>query len=447
MPETVMSEFLIALRHGVANAALYPADHPQTALAVDVLTERAGALTAGSEEVVLSLVDDAFYLDKQLLPKASLEFRELFTLMHKRGLDSVSIKYGATAGDLREFAAFISSESADVPAEGTVRLNERPYDRAELKKAATMVEIRHSYVASLDLLKGVSDSMGDGEGADIGDAVWTVEQLLEGVLAQPGASLLLSTLKTHDGYTFFHSINTCLLALTIGQGIGLNHEQLLQLGLGALLHDLGKIRVPTEIIQHPGRLDATQWSEIQRHPHEGAQAILAGSGDGQEIAARVALEHHAQFDLGGYPQIPGKEKLHLFSRITSVCDVYDALTTRRSYKRALAPASALKLVVEASGTKLDPDLVQVLVGILGIFPAGSLLRLDTGEVGIVVSPRVDDQPMVVANVLAADGSAIPEPEGQRIEFDRVAGLVLPDEIGIDPASLIESTHVVLDEVA
>ena len=118
-----------------------------------------------------------------------------------------------------------------------------------------MSEIRRSYANSLDFLQGVADSMLDGEGADITDAVWTVEQLLEQVLLQPGASLLLSTLKTHDEYTFFHSINSSLLALTIGQTLGLDNDQLVQLGVGALLHDLGKIRVPIEIIQYPGRLD------------------------------------------------------------------------------------------------------------------------------------------------------------------------------------------------
>ncbi len=359
----------------------------------------------------------------------------------------MSISHDASPGDLGEFAAFISHESSDVPAEGSVRLNERPYTPAELQKSASLSDIRHSYVTSLDLLKGVSDSMAEGEGADIADAVWTVQELLEGVLLRPGASLLLSTLKTHDGYTFFHSINTSLLALTVGQAIGLDHDQLLQLGLGALLHDLGKIRVPAEIIQYPGRLDDSKWSEIQRHPHEGAQAILAGTGQGQEIAARVALEHHAQYDLGGYPQIPGKEHLHLYSRITSVCDIYDALTTRRSYKRALPPPSALKIVVKAAGTKLDPDLVQILVGILGIFPVGSLLRLDTGEVAVVTAPGGDDRPTMVAGLLTPEGERIEEPETVPVELDQIVGLVLPDDVGIDPASLVESQHLSFDEAA
>ena len=444
MREVATTDFLGSLRRAVSNVHLYPKGHPQSETALDMLTETTGAMVTGFDQVVLSMMDNAFYLDRQLLPQASLEFRDLYRVLRDRGLDSLSIIGRPTIGDLAELADFLASEGSDIPADGTIRLNERPYDRSQLLEQASMSEIRHSYTASLDFLNGVSESMADEDGADISDAVWTVEQLLEQVLLQPGASLLLSTLKTHDEYTFYHSINTCLLALTVGQAIGLSQEQLIELGVGALLHDLGKIRVPVEIIQHPGRLDDAMWSEIKRHPHEGAQAILAGSGSGQEIAALVALEHHARYDLGGYPAVAPRERLHLYSRITSVCDVYDALTTRRAYKRAMPPAAALKLVVEGAGTQLDPDLVQVFVSILGIFPAGSLLRLDTGEVAVVVAAGGDAESVQAAIAITADGERLAAPETFELAVDRVADLVLPDEVGLDAASLVESQQFTLN---
>lgn len=445
MSERATSEFLGSLRRAVSNVHLYPKGHPQSDVALDMLTETSGTLAAGFDQIVLSLMDNAFYLDRQLLPQASLEYRDVYRLLHGRGLDSLSIVGRPTIGDLGELADFLASEGSDIPADGTIRLNERPYNRSELLKAATMSEIRHSYTASLDFLQGVAESMDDDDGADIGDAVWTVEQLLEKVLLQPGASLLLSTLKTHDEYTFFHGINTCLMGLTIGQAIGLNNEQLLDLGVGALLHDLGKIRVPIEIIQHPGRLDDAMWTEIKRHPQEGAQAILAGSGQGQEIAAMVALEHHARFDLDGYPYVARRQGLHLYSRITAVCDVYDALTTRRAYKRAMPPAAALKMVIQGAGDgQLDPDLVQVLVSILGIFPSGSLLRLDTGEIAVVVAAGHDGQTMRSVIAITADGERIPAPEPFDLTIDRIRDLVLPEEVGLDAASLVESPHLNLN---
>ncbi len=442
MRELVIGQFLGALRRTVASVHLYPGGHPQNEMALDMLTETTGTLTAGIDEMALSMMDNAFYLDRVLLPQVSLEYRDVYRMLHGRGLDSLTITKGATVGDLGELASFLADDGSDLPAEGTIRLNERPYNRSDLLKQASMSEIRHSYAASLDFLQGVAESMEKDIGADITDAVRTVEELLENVLLQPGASLLLSTLKTHDAYTFYHSINTSLLALTVGQAIGLNNDQLVGLGVGALLHDLGKIRVPIDIIQYPGRLDDAMWSEIKRHPHEGAQAILAGSGEGQEIAALVALEHHARFDLQGYPSVAPRSKLHLYSRIAAVCDVYDALTTRRAYKRAMPPAAALKIVAEGAALgQLDPDLVQIFVAILGIFPAGSLLRLDTGEVAVVVAAGHDGRTMQAAIAVGVDGSRVVEPEAFELTVDRIDGLVLPEEVGLDPASLVESAHL------
>ena len=441
MGEQATSDFLGSLRRAVSNVHLYPRGHPQSELALDMLAETTGTLTAGIDALVLSMMDNAFYLDRTLLPQESLEYRDLYRLFQDRGLDSISIDGRPSTGDLAELAAFLANDGSDVPADGTIRLNERPYNRSDLVKLASMSQIRHSYTASLDFLQGVAESMAGEAGADISDAVWTVEKLLEQVLLQPGASLLLSTLKTHDEYTFYHSINTSLLALTVGQAIGLNPDQIVELGVGALLHDLGKIRVPIEIIQYPGRLDDAMWAEIKRHPHEGAQAILAGSGQGQEIAALVALEHHARYDLAGYPEVGRRGKLHLYSRITTICDIYDALTTRRAYKRAMPPATALKTIVEGSGTQLDPDLVQIFVSILGIFPAGSLLRLETGEVAAVVAPGRDAESVKAAIVITTDGERVSSPDTFDLSADRVVELLLPEDVGLDAASLVESSHV------
>jgi HD-GYP domain-containing protein (c-di-GMP phosphodiesterase class II) len=443
MREQLTTDFLGSLRRAVSNVHLYPKGHPQSEIALDMLTEATGSMTTGVDQAVLSMMDNAFYLERNLLPQASLEYRDVYRLLRSRGLDSLSFVGRPTMGDLAELAEFLAREGSDIPADGTVRLNERPYNRSELLKQGSLSDIRHSYTTSLDFLHGVAESMAEEEGADINDAVWTVEQLLEHVLLQPGASLLLATLKTHDEYTFYHSINTCLLALTTGQAIGIPNPQLIELGVGALLHDLGKIRVPLEVIQYPGRLDDSMWAEIKRHPHEGAQAILAGSGAGQEIAALVALEHHARYDLGGYPQVARREKLHLYSRITAICDVYDALTTRRAYKRAMPPATALQLIIEGAGSQLDPDLVQVFVSILGIFPAGSLLRLDTGEVAVVVAAGRDGHTMQAAVALSAAGERLVAPEPFELTADRVVGLLLPDEVGLDAASLVESSHLVV----
>lgn len=441
MADQTVTEFLGALRKAVSNVQLYPEGHPYSDEAIRSLSIHVPAITQAEPQSVLSLVGGAFYLNRQVMPQSSIEHRSMVHTMERRGLESITLREGATTGDLRELAGFLSGESGDVPAEGTVVLNERPYSRAELEAEAGLSGLRRSYASSIDLLRGVSAASLDPEAqADLESAVWSVESLLEQVLLEKGASLLLASIKTHDQYTFFHSVNSSILAMSVGRALGLDDDQLIGLGLGGLLHDLGKTKIAPEIITHPGRLDDSQWVEIKRHPQEGAQAILAASGPGQEIAARVALEHHARFDRDGYPTLkPGK--LHLFSRIVAVCDTYDALTTRRSYKRALPPTVALDVITEAAGSQLDPDVVGLFIDMMGIYPAGSLLRLQTGDLVMVVESDESGAELAGAVVMTADGEHVDDLRVEAIDQHEIVDLVLPDEAGIAPAALLEGIHV------
>lgn len=442
MADQTVTDFLAALRKAVANVQLYPDDHPFSQEAVRALATHIPAITDSESQSVLSLVGGAFYLNRQVMPHASIEHRSMVHTMEQRGLESITVREGATIGDLRELAGFLSGESGDVPAEGTVVLNERPYSRADLEADASLSGLRRSYASSIDLLRGVSAANLDRDAqTDLEEAILSVQDLLEKVLLERGASLLLASIKTHDQYTFFHSVNSSILAMSVGKAIGMGDEQLLGLGLGALLHDLGKTKIAPEIIQYPGRLDDSQWVEIKRHPQEGAQAILAASGPEQEIAARVALEHHARYDGDGYPTLRRDRSLHLYSRIVAVCDVYDALTTRRSYKRALPPPVALEVMVESAGTQLDPDVVGLFVDMLGIYPPGSLLRLRTGDIVMVIDSNEDGSELTGAVVVGSDGEHLEELATARLDPEEIIDLVLPDEVGIAPAALLEGVHV------
>jgi len=432
--------FLASLRRAISAVGLYPLDHPTAREAVEQAARSAAMVTEEDGRVVLSVVEGAFYLDKVLLPQASLELGPLVEAFDERGLSSISLKHPVSASDLEELAVFISSDSSDVPADGTIKINERPFSKAELKDAVRLSNLRRSYASALDLLRGVTAAADGGEAFELTDVASAVEGLLEAVLNQPGASLLLAGLKTHDEYTFFHSVNTSILAISLGKKLGLDDAQLVGLGTGALLHDVGKVRLLPSIIQYPGRLDDSQWAEVRLHPQEGAQAILAASGPGQEIAARVALEHHARFDDLGYPRVKGRGRLHLFSRMVTVCDVYDAMTTRRSYKRAEPPNRALQVLVEGVGTQFDPDLVRAFCHMMGLYPTGSLLQLSDESVVMVLEPGTE-YPLVISISWSGEGEAeISDP--RRIDPASVVSQLLPEQVGVRPATLLEDPHIV-----
>ncbi len=451
MNEARAHSLLAALRRAVRHVHLYPAGHPTTAETLGAGAAAAEDLAAGGGEVVLTLLNDALYLDRTLLGHSSLEFNGLMREMQQRGIDSITFIVPVMPADLGDLAAFVAGVSDDVPAGSTVRLNERPLTLTELA-SPELAGLRSSYAGSLDVLRAIGIAVRSDVDFGMGAAADAVESLLGQTLEQPGASLLLSTVKSHDEYTFYHSVNTCILSLAMGRLVGLDEDRLRVLGAGALLHDIGKIGVPQGVLRNPGRLQGSDWELIKRHPQEGAQSILAASGAGQEVASAIAFEHHARFDGTGYPKVGhgdghghgngngariGRD-LHFFSRLVSISDTYDAITTRRSYRRAETPTRALNVILNGAASSYDPDFVRAFIHLMGVYPPGSLLQMRTGEVVMVVDQE-DGDPHRPRVVLVKDqlGTAVAEPEPVPFRASDVVDQLLPDRVGVDPASLLE----------
>jgi len=260
-----------------------------------------------------------------------------------------------------------------------------------------------------------------------------VQGLLAGGSADPEDSLLLAGVHSHDEATFYHSVNVCLLSLAIGRAAGLGDPDLLALGTGALLHDIGRVLLDDPALHCTGALTSEQWDLVKLHPQEGAAAIMAVAGPGRETAAVVALEHHLRLDGGGYPDLPGRRP-HLFSRIVAIADGYDAMTSHRPHRSARTPQEALQMVLEESGSGYDPDLVTLFARMMGRFPPGSLLRLDSGETVVVTAGGGG----ICEGVVVRDVAGLPATSSERIVIDpeRVAAQLPPDALGIGAAVLV-----------
>jgi len=245
---------------------------------------------------------------------------------------------------------------------------------------------------------------------------------------------MMATVHNHDEATYYHSVNVCLLSMSLGHSIGLDGEDLRLLGLGALLHDLGRVVLDDPGLHKQGRLSNEDWATVRLHPQEGAIAILAATGVEHETAALIALEHHLRPDGSGYPDL-GDRSPHFFSRLVAITDAYDAITSHRPYRPARTPNEALRILFEGSGTAFDADLIGAFVGMMGEFPPGSLLRLESGEVVMVTAGRDGERGAVVVRDVA--GAALEHPEPIDLSGLRVAAQLLADEVGIAPASLLE----------
>jgi HD-GYP domain-containing protein (c-di-GMP phosphodiesterase class II) len=209
-----------------------------------------------------------------------------------------------------------------------------------------------------------------------------VEEISNSVLRNPGALISLARLKTADDYTYMHSVAVCALMIALSRKLNLDEQQTREAGMGGLLHDLGKAMIPMEILNKPGKLTDEEFALVKTHPEEGHKLLLGGKGI-SEVTKDVCLHHHEKIDGSGYPKGFNDEKISLFAKMGAVCDVYDAVTSNRPYKAGWDPAESIKRMAEWKG-HFDPTVFQAFVKSLGIYPVGSLIRLESGKLGVVV---------------------------------------------------------------
>jgi len=307
--------------------------------------------------------------------------------------------------------------------------------RSSLREELVIARQMHS-----DALVYVKQFMRDvRRGTDIncGEAASLVERFVESVLRNDTAAVTLFKLRDFDEYTYTHSINVSILAVLLGRHLGMGKCSLLKLGLAGLMHDAGKEFVPPHILNKPGKLTSNEFLVIKAHPLDGYN-LLRKQDDMPVDVLQAVLEHHERHDGSGYPRGARADSIGLYSRILAIVDVYDALTSKRVYKKALPPAKALSLMYTMRDTQFSADDIDNFIRCIGVFPVGSFVRLSGGEFGIVSSTN-DVRPTKPEVKVILDSSMCPRrpcildlealegtPEAQDI-----AEVLSPDEHRID----------------
>ncbi|MDD3354322.1 HD-GYP domain-containing protein [Zoogloea sp.] len=222
-----------------------------------------------------------------------------------------------------------------------------------------------------------------GKAVTLEDAEPVVEAITGSVLRNGGALLGLIGIKSKDDYTFLHSVSVCTLMIAFGRSLGMNGDTLRQAGIGGLLHDIGKMKVPDEVLNKPGRLTDEEFDMIRRHPGDGHAVLLETPGIG-DIPLDITRHHHERLDGSGYPDRLAGESISTLARMAAIVDVYDAITADRCYHKGMPAAEALRKMWEWSGGHFDQKLLQAFMRCVGIYPVGSLVRLESGRLGVVV---------------------------------------------------------------
>lgn len=280
-----------------------------------------------------------------------------------------------------------------------------------------------------------------GHAADIPELRDAVARMTRSVIGNASAALWLTTLKELSEYTAIHCINVCILALTFGRHLGLSEAELRNLGIGALLHDVGKARTPVEILEKSGPLTAEEFEIIKRHPEDGYRLMSDARHMSSQILDIIRL-HHERMDGSGYPFGFTAEQIPLHVRLVSIIDAYDAMTSDRIYQNAKSPDTALKIIYESRGNRYDNRLVEDFIRCIGIFPVGSVVELDTGAIAVVVAqnPNTNLQPTILflrtpdgepfQKRLLVNLASLGEREANRLGHRIVRGID-PNTAGID----------------
>ncbi len=246
---------------------------------------------------------------------------------------------------------------------------------------------RRLYAYALAAMREVAAKISGNQRTGIRNAVRVIQNMVEEITIQEQPLLLaMSTIKVYDDYTFAHSVNVSIMSMFFGKKIGANKETLECLGISGLFHDLGKVLVPAGIVNKDAPLTEEEFQEICKHPLNSARLILRLRATAKRKSGIIIppLEHHLRFDLKGYPQIGWTKPQTLCGRILSICDYFDALTSPRVYRtEAYSADRALGLMLGNSGSIFDPLLLKVFINIMGVYPIGTLLELDNGEIGLV----------------------------------------------------------------
>jgi HD-GYP domain-containing protein (c-di-GMP phosphodiesterase class II) len=289
-----------------------------------------------------------------------------------------------------------------------IKKSEKPEDTepSYKDKAERRERARKNYTYVMASFKEIAQKVSTKGRVGMRKTVRVVQDMVGHLIEDEEVYSAISTLRVFDDYTFTHSVNVSMLSMCIGKHVNLSRRSLERLGICALFHDLGKIEVPYEILNKPGKLEDSEFKLIEEHSLNSARLIvkLNASRDRKAKILLPPFEHHLKYNLSGYPYANWKKPLSLFGRIITIADVYDAITSPRVYRRSvMSQDRALGLMLEGAGKDFDPILVKIFINILGVYPVGTLLKLDTGELALVISSsRKKDEKRPLACIMEED---------------------------------------------
>jgi HD-GYP domain-containing protein (c-di-GMP phosphodiesterase class II) len=393
---------LILAAYGALRAVkLYPVENVAVQKALAEVTAQSRELATSEGELELRISGEFLFVNQTRL-RLELDnfasFSHLLSVFRACGIGSVKIAPAVSEKDWLIFLSLMQSPASDDPEERLDQLQTKlaaahvttltlapPTERGDGQEKAKE-RAKRTYDQSVAATKELMGSLRMGASPNLKKIKRLVQSIVDQIMTEETSLIGMTTLRDYDEYTFTHSVNVCIFSVALGRRLGLSKVQLYDLGMAALFHDIGKSRVPSEILNKTDRLTEEEWRIVANHPWFGVLALFGVRG-AQELPYRamiVAYEHHMKADLSGYPRPLRGRQMGMFSKIVAVADGFDAATSRRSYQPVpYTPAEVMRELRDNPRRGMDPVVVKAFINLTGVYPVGTFVVLDTFELGVV----------------------------------------------------------------
>jgi putative nucleotidyltransferase with HDIG domain len=392
-------ELLRRLAASVRSSQLYSPGHPIIARNLELLSGAFQLLHSLQPVIVVGLVGEEVIVDDTPMAKAET-LGPFVRRLQQSGVERIAIERGVTVEEITAFIEAVTTidvrnagpegkPSEMFPAMPHIRVGRVTVEQRAEGSLTDMATIKRLYNDAVSAAGDVWDSAKTEGRPDATVARTMVDGLAQAVAQNRTALLALTTLKDYDNYTFTHMVNVSILTMGQARGLGIDGPLLREFGLAALMHDIGKVKTPIEILNKPDKLTDDEFTIMKRHVVEGAE-ILRKTPEVPTLAPVVAFEHHLRTDGSGYPAGVTRASLNVGTMLCSIADVYDAMRSQRNYQQSFPTDRILAVLKRNDGQQFDQHLVRRFVQLIGIYPVGNIVRLNTGDVAVVMNIYAPD---------------------------------------------------------
>ncbi len=396
MDDQKADDLIRRLAAALRGTELYSPAHPIVQRGVDALTAAAVERLQTAPSIVIGFIGDEVVVDGTRLPRGTASLIGFARDLRDRGIEKITMSRGLSRAEVGHLVAAFTDRASPIPL--PERLIARGVRNVSLGRIVVddvgddqvgIAAARRVYGAAVETAENLWNAAKAGDQPDPGAARKIIDGLARLVTQDRTSLMALTALKKYDNYTFTHMVNVAALSMAQARALNIDGPLLREFGFAALMHDIGKVNTPLEVLNKPGKLTNDEFDVMKRHVVDGAH-ILRRTPEMPALAPIVAFEHHLKQDLSGYPEHIGSRKLNLCTMIVSIADVFDALRSNRPYREGMATVRIRSIMGEQGNPAFNQTLLKRFVNLMGLFPVGNLVRLGQGEVAVVTAEHPSD---------------------------------------------------------